>query len=82
MFFGFLGKQAKMREFLNEEGVALQGKLHGGILWSKDDAYARVIGLESFGCVRGVGFGPSPSGRSGANLSRFILTPLPSSETT
>ena len=82
MLFGFVGKQARMREFLNEEGMALQGELHGGILWPKNDMYARVIGSESSGCVRGVGFGPTPLGRSGANFSRFILTPPSSSEIT
>ena len=71
-----------MREFLNEEGMALQGELHGGILWFKNDVYARVIGSESSGCVRGVGFGATPLGRNGANLSRFILTPPSSSEMT
>ena len=40
--------------------MQLQGELGDGILWSKDDAYAWVIGLERFGCVRGVGFGRIP----------------------
>uniref|UniRef100_A0A7N2MTU2 Uncharacterized protein n=1 Tax=Quercus lobata TaxID=97700 RepID=A0A7N2MTU2_QUELO len=56
--------------------MALQGKLGGGILWSKDDAYARVMGLERSGHVRGVGFGLTPSGRNGENLSQSALTPL------
>lgn len=40
------------------------------------------MGSERFGRVRGVDFRPTLSGRSVANLSRFILTPPPSSETT
>ena len=63
-----------MREFLNEEGMTLQGELHGGILWFKNDVYAQVIGSESSGCVRGVGFGATPLGRNGANLSQSALT--------
>ncbi|KAL0002728.1 hypothetical protein SO802_016509 [Lithocarpus litseifolius] len=37
---------ARMKEILNEEGTPLQGESSGGILWSKDDAFARVMGLE------------------------------------
>ena len=39
-----------------------------GILWSTDDAFAQVMGKKRCGRVRGVGFGPTPIGRSGANL--------------
>ena len=40
------------------------------------------MGAERYGRVRGVGFGPTPSGRSGSNLSCYTLTLLSSSETT
>ena len=40
------------------------------------------MGAERCGRVRGVGFRPTPSGRSGSNLSCYTLTPPSSSETT
>ena len=40
------------------------------------------MGAGRYGCVRGVGFGPTPSGRSGSNLSCYTLTPPSSSKTT
>ena len=56
-----------MNEILNNGG-SLQGERDAGILWSTDDAFAQVMGKECCGRVRGVGFGPTPTGRSGANL--------------
>ena len=56
-----------MNEILNKGG-SLQGERHVGILWSTDDAFARVMGKERCGRVLGVGFGPTPTGKSGANL--------------
>ena len=56
-----------MNEILNKGG-SLQGERHAGILWSTDDAFAQVMGKERCRRVRGVGFGPTPTGRSGANL--------------
>ena len=35
-----------MKELMNEEGTQLQGESSGGILWSKDDAFAKVMGQE------------------------------------
>ena len=35
-----------MKELLNEEGTQLQGESSGGILWSKDDAFVKVMGRE------------------------------------
>ena len=67
-----------MNEILNNGG-SLQGEHHVGILWSTDDAITQVMGKERYGRVRGVGFGPSPTGRSGANLP--CLTSPSSSET-
>ena len=66
-----------MNEILNK-GISLQGEAHVGILWSTDDAFAQVMGKEHCGRVRGVGSGPTPTGRSGANLP--CLTGLSSSE--
>ncbi|XP_050280279.1 uncharacterized protein LOC126721267 [Quercus robur] len=57
----------KMKEILNNGGK-LVGDHRDGILWAKDDAFAQVMGEERSGRVRGVGFGPTPSGRSGSNL--------------
>ena len=70
-----------MTKILNKGG-SLQGEHREGILWSKDNAFAQVMGAERCGRVRGVGFRPTPSGRSGSNLSCYTLTPLSSSETT
>ena len=67
-----------MTEILNK-GSSLQGEHHEGILWSKDDAFAQVMGKERCGRVCGVGFGPTPTGRSGSNLP--CLTGPSSSET-
>ena len=53
-----------------------------GVLWSKDNAYARVFGPEHPGRVRGVGFGITPSGRSVTNASQFTSTPSSSTRTT
>ena len=71
-------KQDKLNEILNKGG-SLQGERHAGILWSTDDAFAQVMGKERCGRVRGVGFGPTPTERSGANLP--CLTGSSSSET-
>ena len=71
-----------MKEIFNQEGTPLQGERGGGILWSKNDVFAQVMGLEHCGCVRGVGFGSTPLGRNGLNLSQYTLTPPLSSETT
>ncbi|KAL0001198.1 hypothetical protein SO802_014979 [Lithocarpus litseifolius] len=69
-----------MTEILNN-GCTLHGERREGILWAKDDAFAQVIGAERSGRVRGVGFGPTPSGRSGSNLPCYTSTPLSSTET-
>ena len=45
------------------EGSQLQGNdIEAGILWQPDDAFGQVIGAERSGCIRGLGFGPTPSG--------------------
>ena len=58
-----------MEELLAQEVMRLQGEPGSGVLWSKDDAYARVFGLEQPGRVCGVGHGITPSGRSATNAS-------------
>ena len=70
-----------MEELLTQEGMRLQGELGSGILWFKDDVYARVFGLERLERVRGVGFGIISSRRSATNLSRFTSTLSSSSRT-
>ena len=69
-----------MTEILNKGG-SLQEERREGILSSKDDAFAQVMGAERCGRVRGVDFGPTPSGRSGSNLPCYTLIPPLSSET-
>ena len=68
-----------MTEILNNWG-SLHGECCKGILWSKNDAFAQVMGAERCGRVRGVSFGPTPLGRSGSNLPCYTLTPPSSSE--
>ncbi|KAL0004202.1 hypothetical protein SO802_011763 [Lithocarpus litseifolius] len=70
----------KMKEILNN-GCTLEGERREGILWAKDDAFAQVMGAERSRRVRGVGFGPTLSGRNGANLPCYTLTPPSSTET-
>ena len=60
-----------MTEILNKGG-SLQEERREGILSSKDDVFAQVMGAERCGRVRGVDFGPTPSGRSGSNLPCYI----------
>ena len=40
-----------------------------GIAWAPNDIYAQVMGLEKRGRVRGVGFGPNLSNKSGGTRS-------------
>ena len=70
-----------MEELLTQEGMRLQGELASGILWSKEDVYARVFGLKRLERVRGVGFEIIPSRRSATNLSQFTSTLSSSSRT-
>ena len=70
-----------MNQILTQGGILLRGKCGEGIQWSKYDAFAQVMGAELYGHIRGVGFGPTQSGRSGSNLSCYTSTPLLLSET-
>ncbi|KAK9986805.1 hypothetical protein SO802_031756 [Lithocarpus litseifolius] len=66
-------KMDKMKELLVEPSNQLQSSdTSGSIAWASDDVYAKVMSKERKGCIRGVGFGPSPSGRS----SKSALTDL------
>ena len=68
-----------MVALLNEQGIRLQREIGNGILWSKDDVYAQVMGRPKRpGRVHGVGFGITLSGRSAINYSQFTSTPLSS----
>ena len=62
--------------------MRLQGQTGSGILWSKDDAYARVFGPERPGRVHGMGHGITPFGRSATNASQFTSTPSLPTRTT
>ncbi|KAL0001248.1 hypothetical protein SO802_015029 [Lithocarpus litseifolius] len=44
----------------------------GSVVWSTNDVFAKVMGKERKGHIRGVGFGPSSSGRS----SKSALTDI------
>ncbi|XP_075654765.1 uncharacterized protein LOC142624924 [Castanea sativa] len=68
-----VGEKIKQMNEILARGSSLQGSRREGILWSKDDAFAQVMGAERSGRVRGVGFGPTPSGRNGSNRSCYTL---------
>ena len=54
-----------MKELLAEPSNQLQSDdVSGSIAWAPNDVFAKVMGNEHKGCIRGVGFGPRPSGRS------------------
>ena len=62
-----------MKEFLAEPLNQLQSSdTSGSIAWAPNDVFAKVMGKECKGCIRGVVFGPSPSGLS----SKSALTDL------
>ncbi|KAK9987410.1 hypothetical protein SO802_032361 [Lithocarpus litseifolius] len=46
----------------------------GSIAWAPDDVFAKVMGKERKGRIRGVGFGPSPSGRNSKSALTDIET--------
>nr|POE70816.1 hypothetical protein CFP56_45452 [Quercus suber] len=58
-------KMEKMKELLVDPKNQLQSSdTSGSIAWSTDDVFAKVMGKERKGHIRGVGFGPTPSGQS------------------
>ena len=63
----------KMKELLVEPSNQLQSDdTSGSIAWASNDVFVKVMGKECKCRIRGVGFGPSPSGRS----SKSALTDL------
>ncbi|KAL0005884.1 hypothetical protein SO802_013445 [Lithocarpus litseifolius] len=55
----------KMKELLADPSNHLRSSdTTGSIAWARDDVFAKVLGKERKGRIRGVGFGPSLSGRS------------------
>ena len=63
---------------LMTDGSQLQGNdIEAGILWQPDDAFGQVIGAERGGRVRGLGFGPTPSGNRARSMDDS--TPPPTS---
>ena len=54
-----------MKELLANPSNQLQSSdTNGSIAWSTDDVFAKVMGKECKGRIRGVGFGLTPSGQS------------------
>ena len=65
--------QDKMKNLLDDSSNHLQSSdTTGSIVWSTEDVFAKVMGKERKGRIRGVGFGPSPNGRS----SKSALTDI------
>ena len=59
-----------MKELLADLSNQLQSfDTSGSIAWSSDDVYAKVMGKDRKGRIRGVGFGPSPSARSSKSIA-------------
>ena len=57
--------QDKIKDLLDDSSNHLQSSdITGSIVWSAEDVFAKVMGKERKGRIRGVGFGPSPSARS------------------
>ena len=57
-----------MKALLDDPSNQLQSSnMSGSIAWSTYYVFAKVMGKEGKGHIRGVGFGPSPSGRSSKN---------------
>ena len=65
-------QEKKMKELLANPSNQLQSSISGGIAWSTNDVFVKVMGKERKGHIRGVEFGPSPSGRS----SKSALTSI------
>ena len=65
-------QEKKMKELLANPSNQLQSSISGGIAWSTNDVFVKVMGKERKGRIRGVGFGSSPSGRS----SKSALTDI------
>ena len=62
-----------MKQLLDDSSNHLQSSdISCSIAWSTDDVFAKVMGKECKCRIRGVGFGPSPSGRS----SKSALTDI------
>ena len=54
-----------MKQLLVDPSNQLQSSdINGSIAWSTNDVFAKVMGKECKGHIHGVGFGPSPNGRS------------------
>ena len=54
-----------MKELLDDSWNQLQSSnMSSSIAWSTNDVFAKVMGKECKGHIHGVGFGPSPNGRS------------------
>ncbi|KAK9991523.1 hypothetical protein SO802_026508 [Lithocarpus litseifolius] len=68
-------KKDKMKELLADPANHLQSSdTTGSIAWALDDVFAKLMGKERKGRIRGVGFGPSPSGRSSKSALTDIET--------
>ena len=60
ILFGSFGKTGQDEKTSEWKGHTTKGESSGGILWSKDDAFTQLMGLERSGQVRGMGFGWTP----------------------
>ena len=56
---------------MSQEASDLTEGANGSIAWSSTDAFSKVMGKEKHGRVRGLGFGPTPSNRSGSKNSCY-----------
>ncbi|XP_028116781.1 uncharacterized protein LOC114314493 [Camellia sinensis] len=54
-------KIEKLEALMSSQPSSPEGNVNGRISWSPNDIYSQVMGKEHHGCVRGLGFGPTPS---------------------
>nr|POF23502.1 hypothetical protein CFP56_40078 [Quercus suber] len=59
----------KLKELMSQEASDLPKGANGSIAWCSIDAFSKVMGKEKHGRVRGLGFGPTPSNRSGSKIA-------------
>ena len=69
-----------MKQLMTKGSQLWGNNIEAGILWQPDDAFGQVIDAERGGHVRGVGFGPTPSGNRARSMNDS--TPPPTSTAT
>ncbi|XP_042958076.1 uncharacterized protein LOC122293605 [Carya illinoinensis] len=61
-------KVVEMEELLTQDTNSIEMRSGGTMTWASDDVYSKVMGPEWPGCVRGLGFGPTPTRKTCQHL--------------